>query len=67
MFFVIFFCLGAFFLVSEHNLNLNEKGNFSNLSGMYVVWLDQLFIQFKTYTGYAVNMDWLPKNVTTSA
>jgi len=64
MFFFIFFCIGAFFIISEKNLDLKEEGNLGEFSGLYVVWLDQLFDQFKVYTGYFIKMDWLPKDVS---
>jgi len=64
MFVFMFFCIGAFFIISENNMNLSRE-SFSNFSGLYIAWLDQLVGQFGSYTGYVVHMDWLPKNVTT--
>lgn len=61
---VIFFLMGAFFIISENNLRLADNGNFSKFSGLYVSWLSHIFDNSKNLAGYVVKMEWLPENRT---
>jgi len=64
MFIVIFFLVGAFFLISENNLQLQKEGNFQRFSGLYFSWISHIFDNGKSVAGYVVKMDWLPENRT---
>jgi hypothetical protein len=56
----MFFLMGAFFIISEKDLKMTEKGNFATFSSLYFSWLGQIFDNSKVLTGYVVRMDWLP-------
>lgn len=61
MFLVKFFFLGAFFIISNQNLALNEKGNFNIFLSSYSGWMEDLFYSGKAITGYVIKVDWMPK------
>jgi len=58
---MMFFILGALFIISNNNLGLAEKENISSFSKMYVGWIGNLYSNAQSVTGYVVKLDWLPK------
>ena len=64
MIIVLFFLIGAFFIISNENLALSKKQNLQKFGELYVNWIDQLLANAKYVSGYVVKMDWLPKNIT---
>lgn len=60
MFIVIFFMIGALFIISENNLALKDSGSFNKFVSLYSGWLAKVFENTKSTTGYIVRMDWLP-------
>lgn len=60
MLIIIFFLLGAFFIISENKLALNKEGNLNKFSSLYLSWISQVFENTKATTGYIVKLDWLP-------
>lgn len=62
MIIIMFFLVGAFFIVSENNLALNDQAKFNQFVGLYSSWLSQIFGNIGGVSGYVVKMDWLPGN-----
>jgi len=60
MFILIFLFIGAFFIISNENLKLNDKEDLNMFFKMYSGWFDQLLGNSKTAAGYVVKMEWLP-------
>lgn len=56
----IFFLLGGFFIISNHNLALSEHGNAQKFFSLYSAWVGHLFDNVVGVTGYVVKFDWLP-------
>jgi ABC-type multidrug transport system permease subunit len=61
MIIVMFFLIGAFFIISENNLAFIEKGNIDEFFSLYFSWLDTLGKNTGQVTGYVVNLEWLPE------
>ena len=61
MFVVVFLLIGAFFIISNENLKMNEKPNVSAFFKMYGSWMTGLLKNSGQLAGYVVKMDWLPK------
>jgi len=63
---LIFLALGAFFIISNHNLHIGAKAEFEKFSGLYYSWLSGLFDNAKDITGYVIKSDWLPKTLNST-
>jgi hypothetical protein len=63
---IMFFFIGALFIISENNLALSVPGNIDKAAGLYHSWLSQIFDNAKNMTGYLVKMDWLPEGKNSS-
>lgn len=61
MFLIFFLLLGAFFIISENNIQLNSIDNLRLFSDSYFFWLDGLTDNAKTVSGYVTGMQWLPE------
>ena len=59
---LIFFILGALFIISNNDLRLIEDKNVSQFSEMYVGWINEIYLNFLSMTGNAVKLNWLPAN-----
>ena len=60
---IMFFLLGAFFLISENKIALKYTSARQELGKLYYSWLSNLFDNSKSLMGYVVKLDWLPKNI----
>jgi hypothetical protein len=60
IFVMMFFLVGAFFIISEKNLALGHEGSLSTFSSLYASWLSQVFGNTFSLSGYIVKMEWLP-------
>jgi len=58
---LIFFVLGALFIISNNGLTLYNDEDFSDFSELYVLWLDSTYSNVQKVTGNAVKLDWLPE------
>jgi len=65
LFVIIFFLLGAFFIISEHNLKLANPSDRTELGKFYFNWLGQIFENSRNVVGYVIKLDWLPSGNTT--
>ena len=61
---MMFFVVGALFIISNNNLHLNESTEFGKFYDSYYLWMEQLFGNVKYVTGYLVKVQWLPSNST---
>ena len=56
----MFLLIGAFFIVSNENIKLNNSENVGLFFREYGSWIDDLFSNSQTVVGYVVKMGWLP-------
>jgi len=61
MFLVFFLLIGAFFIISENNIQLNSTYNIQVFFNIFFSWIDGLSSNAKTVSGYVTGMDWLPE------
>ena len=61
MFITFFLLLGAFFIISEQNIKLNNGENFEKFLEEYTEWVYELVNKGKTVSSYVVKMHWLPE------
>jgi len=61
MIFMMFFVIGALFIISNNNLAIYHQENFTTFSKMYVGWLGNIYSNIINMTGYVVKLDWLPQ------
>lgn len=61
VFILIFLFLGAFFIISENQLALKERENVHAFTDLYLDWIEELYENSASLTGYIVKMDWLPE------
>ncbi len=61
MLIVMFFLIGAFFIVSQNNLHLNSSENADKFISIYKIWLVKTFSNIGSLAGHVVKMEWLPK------
>jgi hypothetical protein len=60
-FVIVFLVIGAVFIVVNLGLNITNKNDQSVFLGEYGKWIKQSFINAKNVVGYAVKMEWIPK------
>ena len=58
---IMFFCIGAFFIISNNNLALKDENQFKQFSAQYYDWMSKLFDNGKSLSGYIIKSDWLPE------
>ena len=66
MLIAMFLCLGAFFIISNNNLHLEDAKELHVFGGQYMHWLGNLFSNTKSISGYLVKFEWLPGNNSTA-
>jgi hypothetical protein len=66
MFFIMFLFLGAFFIISNENIRIDNQKDISLFFKEYGQWIDSLIGNGKGVAGYVIKMDWLPgdKNIS---
>ena len=60
MFLVMFLLIGAFFIISNEEIKLDNQKNVGEFFNLYGQWIDGLADNGKTVLGYVVKMEWLP-------
>ena len=61
--FIVFFLLfGAFFIISENSIKLNNQESIKEFFDEYNEWLVKLTDNTKTVSGYVLKMEWLPED-----
>jgi hypothetical protein len=56
----MFLLIGAFFIISNEDIRLNNSENVDFFFKEYVGWIDGLVGNGKGLAGYVVKMEWLP-------
>ena len=59
-FIVFFLFLGAFFIISENNIDLKQDTEVRKFGGFYYEWIVSLFDNSKQIAGYVIKAEWLP-------
>lgn len=55
---VVFFLVGALFIISNNNLDMYKKENIKTFGKLYLNWISQLISNTKSITGEAVKLNW---------
>ena len=53
-------------VIHSNNIDLKNASGIISAFKVYFVWLGQSFGNLKTLTGNAINMNWMPQNVSLS-
>ena len=61
MLIVMFFCIGAFFIISQNNIYLNNSENTDKFISLYSSLLEKTFSNIGNLIGNVIKMEWLPK------
>ncbi len=65
MLIIMFLLIGAFFIISNENIRLNNPENINLFFKEYAGWINSLANNGKTVAGYVVKMEWLPREAPT--
>ncbi len=57
---LLYFLLGALFIVSNNNLHLSKRAEFAEFYALYYSWVAEGFSQAKSISSAVVKLDWLP-------
>jgi hypothetical protein len=57
---LMFLFFGAFFIISNQNLHLNNEQESAKFWNSYYTWASKLFDNGKSVVGYVVKSDWMP-------
>lgn len=57
---MVFLLMGAFFIISNGNLHLNNPNEVGIFIKSYYLWFGSLFENAKGMTAYVVKSEWLP-------
>ena len=58
---LMFFIIGALFVISNNNLVMYKQQNLEKFSELYVIWINQVYLNSQILAGEVVKLDWLPK------
>jgi len=62
IFFIFFLCIGAFFIISNENLRINNGDNLGTFSKLYSEWISNIVDNGGNAFGYVFEMKWLPES-----
>lgn len=62
MFVLFFLLIGAFFIISNEDIRLNNGENIDYVFKQYAQWIDELVGNGKIVTGHVFKMEWLPNH-----
>lgn len=57
---ILLLLLGAFFIISNENINLNDDNGLNDLGDAYYVWAAGVFDNMVILIGDVIKSDWLP-------
>jgi hypothetical protein len=58
---LMFFVIGALFIISNDNLRMNEQENIEKFSESYIEWINQIYLNIQALTGNVIKLDWFPE------
>ena len=58
---LIFFVISILLIISNNNLAMYKQEDTEKFSGLYIKWMDQIYINAQTLIGETVKLDWLPQ------
>jgi len=61
IFIIFFLLLGAFFIIAENQIPLNNSKNINAFFSEYGNWIGKISGNAKTTSGYLIKMKWLPE------
>ncbi len=61
IFIIMLLLIGAFFIISQNNLALNNSENIKTFFSSYNNWINNLIGNVGELTGYIVKLEWLPE------
>jgi len=61
IFILVFFIVGALFIISNHNLAMCKQENVDVFSGLYLEWINQLYLNLQILIKDIVRLGWFPK------
>lgn len=59
---MIFLVFSALLIISNQSLEMYKQKNVVTFVDLYSKWIGDLFSNFKTLTGQAIKMDWVPNH-----
>jgi hypothetical protein len=62
LFVVMLLLVGAFFIISENNLALNNSENVDKFYDLYLDWVGKIVGNSMELAGYVIKLDWLPND-----
>ena len=61
IFILMFLCIGAFFIISQNEIPLNNSENIDKFLLLYKDWVGDIFGNLGSMAGHIVKMEWLPE------
>jgi len=58
---LMFFILGALFIIENNNFVMYKHENLENFSKLYIQWMNQIYVNAQKLTGEAVQSNWFPE------
>ena len=58
--FVLFFVIGALFIISNHDLHLADRSELMTFFHLYRLWLTSIGANVRQITGQVIAADWIP-------
>lgn len=56
----MFFSISALLIINNYNLAMYKSENVQEFGELYVGWLDEIYQNVYSLSGYIVKMEWLP-------
>ncbi len=60
IFILMFFVIGALFIIENNELVLSKSENIQIFFELYAEWINSLYLNFQILTGNIIQMNWLP-------
>jgi len=60
VFVLVFLLLGAFYIVTSHNLSLKNPASFETILVKYLEWFPKIAENIVSITGHAIKLKWMP-------
>lgn len=60
IFVIMFFSISALLIINNYNLAMYKSENVQEFGELYVGWLDEIYQNVYSLSGYIVKMEWLP-------